>query len=131
MNKDLYFECVEEFVDYVIERVEDNDELFVEIIGKFDTIKPVLKEIMTYEFVEFESMEIESKNIDNYTDEFVLSLWANDDVIEFGCEKLKRDGEYISPCGDETYLMEDCSSKIISLCEDSDLYFVNYGEEFD
>lgn len=25
--------------------------------------------------------------------------------------------------------MEDCSSKVIPLCEDSDLYFVNFDEE--
>jgi len=131
LNKDLYFECVEEFADYIIGRIEDDEELFVAIVGKFNTIKPLLKEIMSYEFVDFESIEIDSALVTGYTDEFVLSLWMNDGVIEFGCEKLKRDGEYVDPCGDETYLFEDCSSKIIPLCEDSELYFVNFDEEYD
>lgn len=131
MNKDLYFEHIEEFADYIIGRVEDNDELFVAVVGKFETIKPLLKEVMTYEFVDFDCIEIENEIVDDYTDEFVLSLWMNDDVLEVGCEKLKGDDEYMSPCGDETYLFEDCSSKIIPLCEDSDLYFVNFYDESD
>lgn len=131
MNNDLYFEYIEEFADYVVERVEDDEELFVTVVGKFETIKPLLKKVMTYEFVDFESIEIESEIMDNYVDEFVLSLWMNDGVLEVGCEKLKRDGEYTSPCGDETYLLEDCSSKIIPLYESSDLYFVNFDEECD
>lgn len=131
MNKDLNFEYIEEFANYTIGRVEDDDELFVTVVGKFDTIKPLLKEVMGYEFVDFESIEIGSEIMDNYTDEFVLSLWMNDGVLEIGCEKLKRDGVYVSPCGDETYLMKDCSSKIIPLCEGSNLYFVNIEDECD
>lgn len=86
---------------------------------------------MVYDFVDFGIIEIESEIIDNYADEFVLSLWMNDGVLEIGCEKLKRDGEYVCPCGDETYLFEDCSSKIIPLCEGRDLYFVNFDGECD
>lgn len=131
MNKELYFEYVEEFADYIIGRVEDDEELFIAAVGKFDSVKPLLKEVMTYDFVDFENIGIESEAVDGYTDEFVLSLWMDDDVLNVGCEKLKRDDNYILPCGDETYLMEDCSSKVIPLCEDSDLYFVNFGEECD
>lgn len=131
MNKDLYFEHMEEFADYIIGRIEDVEWFFVTVIGKFATIKSLLKEVMVYDSVDFDSIEIESGVVDGYADEFVLSLWAEDNVIKIGCEKLKRDGEYILPGGDENYLMEDCSSKIIPLCEGSDLYFVNFDEECD
>ena len=122
---------MEDFADCIIGRIVDNGGLFVTVIGKFDTIKPLLKEVISYKFVDFESIEIESGAMDNYVDEFILSLWSNDGFVEIGCEKLKRNGDYINPCGDETYLLEDCSSKIIPLCEDSDLYFVNFDEESD
>jgi hypothetical protein len=131
LDKDLYFEYIEDFANYIIGRVEDDEELFVTVVGKFGTIKPLLKEVMAYEFVDFESIEIESVNIDNYADEFVLSFWMNDGVVEIGCERLKRAGDYMSLCVGETYLLEDCSSKIIPLCDDSNLYFVNFDEEFD
>lgn len=99
MNKDsydLYFKYVEEFADFVVGGFEDREGLFVAVVGKFDSIKSLLKEIMAYEFVDFESIEIESEIMSGYTDEFVLSLWVDGEVIKVGCEKLKRDGEYIS-----------------------------------
>ena len=131
MNKDLYFERVEEFADYIVEKIEEDEDLFVAVVGKFETIKLLLKEIIACEFVDFEDIEIESGAVTGYTDEFVLSLWMNDGVIELGCEKLKRDGEYICPCGDEIYLFEDCSSKVIPLCDGYDLYFVSFEDGCD
>ena len=131
MDKDLYFEYIEDFANYIIGRVEDDEELFVEVVGKFDTIKTLLKEVMLYEFVNFENIEIESAVVGGYADEFVLSIWMDGGIIEIGCEKLKRDSGYISLDGDETYLLEDCSSKIILLYDDLDLYFVNFDEECD
>ena len=68
-------------------------------------------------------------DVSGYTDEYVLSLWSNDGVLEIGCEPLKVDGKYINPCGDITFLVSNCSSKIIPLCESSELYFVDIDEE--
>ena len=131
-SKDIKFEYIEELVDYIIDEVENDEDTFVTVIAKFDEAKEILKEIMTYDDVNFESLQIESPIMDNYFDEFVLSLWMNDGVLEIGCEKLKNeDGEYINPCGDVVFLFDDCSSKIIPLCDGSDLYFVNIEDECD
>lgn len=132
MNKDINFEYIEEFVDYVIEEVENDEDAFVTVIAKFNEAKEILKNIIAYEDVNFESLQIESPIMDNYCDEFVISLWINDGVLEVGCEKLKDDdGCYTNPCGDVVFMLDDCSSKIIPLCEDSDLYFVNIEDECD
>lgn len=137
-SKDLNFEYIEEFVDYVIDEVENGEDNFVTVIAKFDEAKEILKNAMTYDDVNFESLQIESPIMDNYCDEFILSFWMNDGVLEIGCEKLKNtEGKYTNPCGDVVFLFDDCSSKIIPLCEGSKLYFVeiededNYGEECD
>ena len=131
-SKDINFEYIEEFVDYVIDETENDEDNFVTVIAKFDEAKEILKELMTYDDVSFESLQIERPIMDNYFDEFVLSLWMNDGVLEIGCEKLKNeDGEYINPCGDVVFLFDDCSSKIIPLCDGSDLYFVNIEDECD
>ena len=131
-SKDINFEYIEEFVDYVIDKTENDEDNFVTVIAKFDEAKEILKELMTYNDVNFELLQIESPIMDNYCDEFVLSLWMNDGVLEIGCEKLKNeDGEYTNPCGDVVFLFDNCSSKIIPLCEDSDLYFVNFYDECD
>jgi hypothetical protein len=130
LNKDLNFEYVEEFADYIIKRVEKEDGLFLTVVGKFEEIKAVFREVMLYEFVNFESLQLESPMVDDYIDEFVLSLWMNDEILEIGCEKLKdKDGKYTNPCGDETYLFDNCSSKLIHICEGSELYFVSVEDE--
>ena len=135
-SKDINFEYIEEFVDYVIDEVGNDEDNFVTVIAKFDEAKAILKNAMAYDDVNFESLQIESPIIDNYCDEFILSFWMNDGVLEIGCEKLKNaEGEYTDPCGDVVFLFDDCSSKIIPLCEGSKLYFVeiededDYGEE--
>ena len=131
-SKDINFEYIEELVDYIIDEVENDEDTFVTVIAKFDEAKEILKEIMTYEDVNFEFLQIESPIMDNYYDEFVLSFWMNDGVLEIGCEKLKdEDGNYTNPCGDVVFLFDNCSSKIIPLCEGSDLYFVSVEDEYD
>ena len=132
MNKDLKFEYIEEFVDHMIDEIECYEDDFIAVIAKFDDAKEIVKNVMLYEDVNFDLLEIESPELNNYNDEFVLSFWMNDGVIEFGCEKLKNeDGDYINPCGDVVFLFSDCSSKIIRLCGCAKLYFVDINEECD
>lgn len=131
-SKDISFEYIEELVDYVIDEVENDEDNFVTVIAKFDEAKEILKNAMTYDDVNFESLQIESPIMDNYCDEFVLSFWMNDGVLEIGCEKLKNEeGNYTNPCGDVVFLFDNCSSKIIPLCESSKLYFVSVEDECD
>lgn len=131
-NKDIYFEYAEDLADCIVENFEDDREPFVVVIGKFKEIKDIIKELMVVADVDFDFINIESPAVDNYEDEFVLSLWMNDDVLEIGCEKLKnKNGEYVRPCGDITFLFLNCSSKIVPLCEDSTLYYVDILDDDD
>ena len=136
-SKDIKFEYIEEFVDYLVEKVEDNDELFATVVCKFDEAKEIIKYLMMFEDIDFENIYLESPDEKGYTDEFCMEFWYNDGVVNFSCDPLKVNGKYENPCGDETYLFDDCSSKIIPLCEGSKLYFVeiedesDYGEECD
>ena len=131
MNKDLNFEYIEDFADYIVGRVEDDEELFLSVVGKFEEIKNLIKEIFCIAEVDFEHLNIESPIMSNYEDEYVLDCWYTDGIVQIGCEPAKRDGEYFNLAGDETYLLEECSSKVIPLCECSDLYFVNIDGEHD
>lgn len=130
MNKDLYFEYVEEFVDFILNELECNEDKFVTVIAKFDEAKEILSNAMLCEDVNFDFLHIESPEIDDYNDEFVLSFWMNDGILEVGCEKLKNEeGNYTNPCGDIVFLFSNCSSRIIPLCEGSELYFVSLEDE--
>ena len=131
LNKDLNFEYIEDFAEYIVSRVEEDEELFVSVVGKFEEIKNIIKEIMCIAEVDFENINIESPIMGGYEDEYVLDCWCDEGIVQIGCEPAKRDGEYLRLAGDETYLLEDCSSKIIRLCEGSNLYFVNFDDECD
>lgn len=131
MNKDLYFECIEDFADYMVDRVELDEELFLTVVGKFEEIKDIVKELFCVTEVDFEYFNIESPVVSDYDDEYVLDCWYVDGVMQIGCEPAKRDGKYLRLAGDETYLLENCSSKIIPLCEGTELYFVNLDDECD
>lgn len=130
-NKDLYFEYIEDFADYMVERVELDEDLFLTVVGKFEEIKEIVKELFCIAEVDFEYFNIESPDVSGYDDEYVLDCWYVDGIMQIGCEPAKRDGKYLKLAGDETYLLENCSSKIIPLCEGADLYFVNLIDECD
>ena len=128
-SKDVNFEYIEEFVDYLVEKVEDNDELFATVVCKFNEAREIIKYLMVFDNIDFENIYLESPDEKGYTDEFCIELWYNDGVVNFSCDPLKVNGKYENPCGDETYLFDNCSSKIIPLCDGSDLYFVNIEDE--
>ncbi len=130
-SKDLNFEYIEEFVDYLVGKVEDNDELFTTVVCKFNEARKIIKYLMAFDDVDFENIYLESPDEKGYMDEFCIELWYNDGAVNFSCDPLKIDGKYENPCGDETYLFDNCSSKIIPLCEGSELYFVNIDDECD
>ena len=131
MDKDLNFEYVEEFAEYIVEKVENDEDLFLTVVGKFENIKDIIKEMFTIAYVNFDYINLVAPDFDGYTDEYILDCWCEDGVVQIGCEPAKRDGKYLNIGGDEVYLLEECSSKIIGLYEDLDLYFVNLDEEYD
>lgn len=130
-SNDINFEYIEEFVDYLVEKVEDNDELFATVVCKFNEARKIIKYLMAFDDADFENIYLESPDEKGYMDEFCIELWYNDGAVNFSCDPLKIDGKYENPCGDETYLFDNCSSKIIPLCEGSKLYFVSIDEEYD
>ena len=130
-NNDINFEYTEDFVDFVIDELNSDDDLFVTVIAKFEEMRDILKDLMLCYDINFEYLELSSPNMTGYTDEFVLSLWNNDGVIEICCEPLKVDGEFTNLCGDAIYLFSNCSSKIIPLCDFTELYFVSVGDDYD
>lgn len=130
-SKDINFEYIEEFVDYLVEKIEDNDELFATVVCKFDEAGEIIRYLMAFDDIDFENIYLESPDEKGYMDEFCIELWYNDGVVNFSCNPLKVNGKYENPCGDETYLFDNCSSKIIPLCEGSMLYFVSIEDECD
>lgn len=130
MKTDINFEYIEDFADYIVDRVEEDENLFLTIIGKFEEIKDIIKDIISTTYADFENIDLCSPDVNGYNDEYVLDCYCNNGIVQIGCEPAKRNGEYLNLMGDETYLLTNCSSKIIPLCDESNLYFVNIDDDF-
>lgn len=131
-NQDLEFEYVEEFVDYVLDSFEEDDDLFITVISKFNNMRDIIKDLTSCcDDINFDRIDISAPAFRGYKNEYYLSLWIDDGVINIDCIPMKQDGDYISPCGDIIYLFDDSSSKIIPLCDSGDVYYVSIADEDD
>ena len=62
---------------------------------------------------------------ENYHDEYLISL--NNDGI--WCEPMKLDGKYLTDESTITYILDNCSSKVIPYCKGKAVYEVTVGDD--
>ena len=132
----IHFDYIDELCEEILDRLNEDDEAFTSVIGKYDDIRTFIKEFMAYDEVEFESLIIKDPEYNDYYDEYVVDIWNNDGEILFGCEPAKRDGRYINFEGNVLYLLDDVKQAVLNTCEYDEMYFViigesDYGEECD
>lgn len=125
----IHFDYIEELCEEILDRLNEDDEAFTSVIGKYDDIRTFIKEFMTYDDVKFESLVINGPECNNYYDEYVVDIWNNDGEILFGCEPAKRDGRYINFEGNVLYLLDDVKQTVLNTCEYDEMYFVIIGED--
>lgn len=125
----IHFDYIEELCDEILDRLDEDDEAFISVIGKYDDIRTFIKEFMTYDEVKFESLVINGPECNNYYDEYIVDIWNNDGEILFGCEPAKRDGRYINFEGNVLYLLDDVKQAVLNTCEYDEMYFVIVGED--
>lgn len=125
----IHFDYIDELCEEILDRLNEDDEAFISVIGKYDDIRTFIKEFMTYDEVKFESLVINGPEYNNYYDEYVVDIWNNDGEILFGCEPAKRDGRYINFEGDVLYLLDNVKQTVLNTCEYDEMYFVIVGEE--
>ena len=126
--KNLYFDNFEDLACAVADRF---DELYKEnfediaVIAKPDEAKEIFKELvcMGYDIC---NITYERIDWDGYDDEYILSM--NHDGIWL--EKFKReDGKYLTDESTITYILDNCSSKVIPYCKGKIVYEVTVGDE--
>ena len=130
-SKDINFEYIEEFVDHILDRVVGNEDLFISVVAKFDDMREIVKNILLYEDVNFEKLELTTPLINEYEDEYVLELFWENDLLGFDGMPLKVDGKYNSPTADEVFIFDDCKQKIVTMCDGSLVDIVHIYDEDD
>ena len=126
----LYFDDFEDFSCVIADKF---DRLYKEnfediaVIAKPDEAKEIFKELvcMGYDIC---NITYERIDWDGYDDEYILSM--NHDGIWL--EKFKReDGKYLTDESTITYILDNCSSKVIPYCKGKIVYEVTVGKEDD
>lgn len=125
----IHFDYIDELCDEILDRLNEDDETYVSVIGTYEGIRAFIKEFMTYDEVEFESLVINDPEYNDYYDEYIVDIWNNDGEILFGCEPAKRDGKYINFEGNVLYLLDDVKQAVLNTCEYDEMYFVIVGED--
>ena len=128
--KNLYFDDFEDLACDIADKFDrlDKEEFEdIAVIAKPDEAKEIFKELvcMGYDIC---NITYEHIDWDGYDDEYILSM--NHDGIWL--EKFKReDGKYLTDESTITYILDNCSSKVIPYCKGKIVYEVTVGIEDD
>ena len=126
--KNLYFD---DFEDLACDIADKFDELYKEnfediaVIAKPNEAKEIFKELvcMGYDIC---NITYERIDWDGYDDEYILSMNHNGIWLE----KFKReDGKYLTDESTITYILDNCSSKVIPYCKGKIVYEVTVGKD--
>ena len=125
--KNLYFDNFEDFSCVIADKFDElNKENFedIAVIAKPDEVKEIFKELvcMGYDIC---NITYERIDWDGYDDEYILSMNHNGIWLE----KFKReDGKYLTDESTITYILDNCSSKVIPYCKGKNVYEVTVGD---
>ena len=125
--KNLYFDNFEDLACDIADKFDRLDKENFEdiaVIAKPDEVKEIFKELvcMGYDIC---NITYERIDWDGYDDEYILSMNHNGIWLE----KFKReDGKYLTDESTITYILDNCSSKVIPYCKGKIVYEVTVGD---
>lgn len=128
-SNDIQFESIQDFCEHIDTEVTENEGIVVSVVGKYREVCNIFDEFMPYSDMWIENIHIESPDFRGYTDEYIVSFERFEGAIALSCEPLKSGSRYKLPHGDSIYLFDNCSSKLIPLCDGMETYFVSIGDE--
>ena len=98
----------------------------VSVIAKYAEIKEIFKELVCIGY-DICDVELELPDVDEYNDEYVLAL----SVSGIWIEKFKREHGYLDDISTITYILDNCSSKVIPYCKGKNVFEVTVGIDED
>ena len=126
--KNLYFDDFEDFSCVIADKFDRLDKENFEdiaVIAKPNEIKEIFKELVCIGY-DICNITYERIDWDFYDDEYILSM--NHDGIWL--EKFKsEDGKYLTDESTITYILDNCSSKVIPYCKGKIVYEVTVGKD--
>lgn len=102
----------------------------ISIIAKYHEARELLKELIHVGY-NISEIHLESEDYNDYVDEYIISIINIDGENCVWCEKFKRDCKYYEDESTITYIMDNCSSKVIKHCKADFISEVHICEEDD
>ena len=126
--KNLYFDDFEDLACDIADNFDMVKDDFgdIAIIAKYEEAKEIIAELSCIGY-SLESIRMSRPEWENYHEEYLISL--NNDGI--WCEEMKSDGKYLPDESTITYILDNCSSKVISYCKGKIVFEVTVGIEDD
>ena len=125
--KNLYFDDFEDFSCVIADKFDRLDKENFEdiaVIAKPNEVKEIFKELVCIGY-DICNITYERIDWDGYDDEYILSM--NHDGIWL--EKFKNENEYLTDESTITYILDNCSSKVIPCCKGKNVYEVTVGDD--
>lgn len=125
--KNLYFDDFEDLACDIADRFDRLDkENFedISVIAKPNEVKEIFKELVCIGY-DICNIAYEYIDWDCYDDEYVLSM--NHEGIWL--EKFKRENGYLTDESAITYILDNCSSKVIPYCKGKTVYEVSVCDD--
>ena len=126
--KNLYFDDFEDLACDIADNFDMVKDDFgdIAIIAKYEEAKEIISELVCIGY-SLESIRMSRPEWENYHDEYLISL--NNDGI--WCEEMKSDGKYLPDESTITYILDNCSSKVIPYCKGKIVFEVTVGIDGD
>ena len=126
--KNLYFDDFEDLACDIADNFDMVKDDFgdIAIIAKYEEAKEIIAKLSCIGY-SLESIRMSRPECKNYHEEYLISL--NNDGI--WCEEMKSDGKYLTDESTITYILDNCSSKVIPYCKGNIVFEVTVGDDED
>lgn len=124
------FENYEEFACEIADKFDLLEDKFgdVSIIAKYEEAKEIIRELLCFGY-DVASIDIHNELLENYYDEYIISISFDEELPSVWCEKFKRETGYINDNPSVAYVMDNCSSTIFKHIDSEEIYEVCVGED--
>lgn len=126
----LHFENYKNFVQAISDTFDSLNYGYddISIIAKYSESKKILKELLCMGY-DISTINLESEEISNYSNEYIISILNIDGENSVWCDKFKDKNKYYDDEATVTYIMDNCSSKVIKHCKSNLVFEVHISEE--
>lgn len=125
----LHFDNFEDFACDISDKFDLLTDEFstISVIAKYEEAKEIIKELIRMSY-NVASIELHDGIYEEYFDEYIISISDTDTGTSIWCEKLKNEKGYLHDDSDITYIIDNCSSRVIEYCDATFVYEVSVGE---